>query len=67
VGTALIKEAIAWAKESGYAAAQLEVADENISAMQLYERMGFVPTGNVSTLPPPRGRITEHELILRFW
>ena len=66
VGTALIQEAIAWAKESGYAAAQLEVADGNISATQLYERMAFVPTGNVSTLPPPRDHITEHELILRF-
>ena len=26
---------------------------------------GYVPTGNVSTLPPPRNHITEHELILR--
>ena len=31
VGTALIQEAIAWAKESGYAAAQLEVATTGTS------------------------------------
>jgi ribosomal protein S18 acetylase RimI-like enzyme len=66
VGMALIQAVIAWANKSGHAAARLEVADKNISATRLYERMGFVPTGNVATLPPPRNHITEHELILRF-
>jgi hypothetical protein len=45
---------------------RLEVADENVSATRLCERMRFVPTGNVSTMPPPRAHITEVELILRF-
>jgi ribosomal protein S18 acetylase RimI-like enzyme len=66
VGTALIQAVITWANESGYTAARLEVADENIRATRLYQRMGFVPTGNVSTLPPPRNHITEHELTIRF-
>ena len=66
VGTALIQAVIAWAHESGYTAARLQVADKNISASRLYQRKGFVPTGNVSTLPPPRNHITEHELTIRF-
>jgi ribosomal protein S18 acetylase RimI-like enzyme len=49
VGMALIQAVIAWANESGYAAARLQVADENISAPRVYERMGRRETTSPNT------------------
>jgi ribosomal protein S18 acetylase RimI-like enzyme len=61
VGEALGQAVIEWARSAGYQAVRLAVADHNASAQRLYERMGFVPTGTVGTLPPPRTHITQHE------
>ncbi len=61
VGEALGQSVIDWARSEGYKAVRLAVADHNASAQRLYERMGFVSTGTVDKLPPPRTHITEHE------
>jgi len=61
VGESLGQAVIDWARSKGYRAVRLDVADHNAAAQRLYERMGFVPTGIIGTLPPPRTHITEHE------
>jgi GNAT superfamily N-acetyltransferase len=60
VGDALITAALAWAYDQGFDRVTLGVGDFNTTAIALYERHGFVPTGETSTLPPPRTHITEH-------
>jgi len=57
---------IEWARSEGYQAVRLAVVDHNASAQRLYERMGFVSTGTVDTLPPPRTHINQHELRLEL-
>jgi len=64
IGGALVSEVIAWAREEKYERIFLEVADDNEPAIALYESQRFVPTGQVSTLDPPREHITEHERVL---
>ncbi len=64
VGDLLMQAVVGWARESGYAEMRLEVADLNASAIGLYERHGFAPTGRTGTLPPPREHIREHERAL---
>lgn len=61
VGEALGQAIIDWARSEGYKAVCLAVADHSPSAQRLYERMGFVPTGIVDTLPPPRTHIAQHD------
>ena len=57
----LVQAVIDWASERGYERLLLDVADDNKAAIKLYERMGFEPTGNTGTLPPPRTHVREHE------
>ncbi|NUT48653.1 MAG: GNAT family N-acetyltransferase [Saccharothrix sp.] len=46
VGRALVVEMIAWARRQGFAAIQFNaVVDTNISAIRLYESLGFVTLG----------------------
>ncbi|MGB7348124.1 MAG: GNAT family N-acetyltransferase, partial [Pirellulaceae bacterium] len=66
VGELLIDAVIAWTKENGHTKLILEVGDDNRSAIRLYERKGFHPTGNTSELDPPRQHITEHERLLEL-
>jgi GNAT superfamily N-acetyltransferase len=61
VGQCLIAAAVAWARESRFRRMLLEVGDANTAAIALYASMGFVANGRVSTLPPPREHITEHQ------
>ncbi len=61
VGRALIEEVLVWARAANFAAVRLGVGDHNKAAIRLYERTGFLPTGSISTLRPPREFITEHE------
>lgn len=61
VGRALIERVLVWARAAPFRAVRLEVSDHNEPAIRLYERMGFMRTGSISTLPPPRECITEHE------
>ena len=60
VGCALIQAVIAWAMARGYKQIALDVADANTAAIAAYTKMGFAPTGETGTLPPPRSHITEH-------
>lgn len=64
VGEALIRAVVDWAREQGCARLYLEVGDHNTTAIGLYARMGFQPTGRTGSLPPPRADITEHERVL---
>jgi ribosomal protein S18 acetylase RimI-like enzyme len=60
VGRALLEAAIR--RSTGtYDRLVLDVGDHNEGAIRLYERLGFVPTGRTTTLPPPREHVTEHE------
>lgn len=62
VGDALLEAAIARAADDGHRRMVLDVGDHNSSAIALYTRHGFAPTGRVGTLPAPRTHVTEHEL-----
>lgn len=45
LGTALTKACIRCAKDAGYAQLELEVVADNISAISLYKKLGFVECG----------------------
>ncbi len=66
IGERLIDAVVEWARTAGKSRLLLEVADENPSAIALYARMGFVPNGEVSTLPPPREHVREHQRVLEL-
>jgi ribosomal protein S18 acetylase RimI-like enzyme len=66
VGDALMRAAIEEATARGYARLVLDVGDDNGPAIRLYERFGFVRTGNTSTLPEPRSHVREHERARRL-
>jgi GNAT superfamily N-acetyltransferase len=46
VGAALLEHVAAWARERGARRLELSVAETNCAALELYERLGFVPIGN---------------------
>lgn len=66
-GGALIDAAVNWARANGFKTLKLDVGDYNGPAIGLYASRGFVPNGIVSSMPEPRGHISEHqrELTLR--
>jgi GNAT superfamily N-acetyltransferase len=64
--TKLVNRVIEWARSRDYVQLILEVGDRNASAIRLYERCGFIPTGRTSTLAPPRTHIREHERALEL-
>ncbi|HEY1308560.1 MAG TPA: GNAT family N-acetyltransferase [Vicinamibacterales bacterium] len=64
VGGALVDAVIEHARGAGVVRLLLDVADHNEAAVALYERKGFVPNGEVGTLPPPREHIRERRLEL---
>ncbi len=64
IGTALVWAIVNWARDRKFEQLVLDVADNNAPAIALYEKCGFVPTGKVGTLPPPRTHITEHRRAL---
>ncbi len=66
VGERLARVAIDFARGDGFVAIRLEVVDTNESAIRLYERLGFVPSGITARFPPPREHLTEHERRLAF-
>jgi GNAT superfamily N-acetyltransferase len=51
VGAALIDAAAGWAKDRGHEALYLWVTESNAPARKLYERCGFMPTGERQPLP----------------
>lgn len=66
IGDALVDAVVAWARASGYERVLLDVANENPSAIRLYARKGFHPTGLTGSLPPPREHVLEHERALEL-
>jgi GNAT superfamily N-acetyltransferase len=50
VGDALVREILAWARETGWSRVELRVAAGNLAARRLFERHGFVSTGRSEPL-----------------
>jgi ribosomal protein S18 acetylase RimI-like enzyme len=61
VADSLVGAVVDWARAAGFRRLVLEVADENVAAIRLYERNGFIATGATSSLPLPRTHVREHE------
>jgi ribosomal protein S18 acetylase RimI-like enzyme len=63
VGGALCRFALDWARERGYAGMQFNaVAESNVSAVELYKRLGFSVIGTVpgAFAHPSLGRVGLH-------
>ncbi len=65
-GDALVDAVVDWARGQNFLELQLDVANDNLPAIALYSRHGFAPTGDSSTLPPPRQHVQEHRRLLRL-
>ena len=65
-GEKLVEVVVNWARQCGFARLELDVADDNVAAIALYERCNFFPTGETGTLSPPRSHILEHRRSLRL-
>jgi GNAT superfamily N-acetyltransferase len=64
VGSALVDTIVGWARGEGLGRLVLDVVETNTPAIALYSRKGFVASGEVGTLPPPRAHIREIQLVL---
>mmetsp|Transcript_34039 Transcript_34039/g.67632 ORF Transcript_34039/g.67632 Transcript_34039/m.67632 type:complete len:179 (-) Transcript_34039:55-591(-) len=63
VGHALVEKVKDWAiEERIFTKILLDVNDLNVAAIKLYKNCGFIPTGKIGSMPPPREYISEHEL-----
>jgi GNAT superfamily N-acetyltransferase len=65
VAQALVERAVRWARERPASEVILWVADHNIPARTLYERVGFRPTGERQPLPS-NPALTESRFRLSF-
>jgi len=65
VGTRLVNSVVDWAKRGGYDAVFLWVTEGNEVAERLYERCGFVRTGQVQPVHPGEPRV-EYEMWKRI-
>lgn len=66
IGAALIDAVVHWARTRGLNRLFLDVTEKNATAISLYTRKGFIPNGEVGTLPPPRDQIREIQLVMRL-
>ncbi|HEY8474766.1 MAG TPA: GNAT family N-acetyltransferase [Natronosporangium sp.] len=69
VGTALCKYALDWARQQGYAGMQFNaVAESNVGAIKVYERLGFRIVGTVpgAFRHPTLGRVGLHIMYCSF-
>ncbi|MGD1855011.1 MAG: GNAT family N-acetyltransferase [Leptolyngbyaceae cyanobacterium] len=66
VGQTLIDAVVGWARSEGFARLILEVGEGNGSALSLYTRKGFKPTGQTRNLAPPRDHIKEQDMALEL-
>ena len=60
IADALIDAIVYWARDCGFDRLALDVADNNLHANALYQRKGFLQTGETGSLPAPRDHIREH-------
>jgi ribosomal protein S18 acetylase RimI-like enzyme len=66
IASALIDAVVNWARAQGFDRLFLDVSDTNAPAIALYTGKGFVPNGEIRTLPPPRDHIREIQLVMRL-
>jgi len=66
VGSSLVDTVVGWARGQGLGRVILDVVETNTPAIALYSRKGFVPSGEVGTLPPPREHVREIQLVLKL-
>jgi GNAT superfamily N-acetyltransferase len=66
IGGTLLDLVIEWAHSNGVNLLLLDVADQNLPAVALYDSKGFKPSGEKSTLPFPREHIREHQRELKL-
>lgn len=52
LGGLLVEAVVDWAGEAGFGQLRLWVVEGNAVAMRLYERRGFMRTGNVARVRP---------------
>ena len=64
IGSALVDAVVDWARTRGLNRLFLDVTEMNTAAISLYTRKGFVPNGEVGTLPPPRDHVREIQLVM---
>ena len=68
VGTALMEDAIAWARATGFITRlQLEVYTTNTGAIRLYERLGFVHEGRRRHAIHRRGKYIDTYIMALLW
>jgi GNAT superfamily N-acetyltransferase len=66
VGSSLVDNVVGWARGQGLGRLILDVVETNAPAIALYSRKGFVPSGEVGSLPPPREHIREVQMVLKL-
>ena len=66
IGSALVDADVGWARAQGLNRLFLDVGESNTAAIALYARKGFVPTGELGSLPPPRDQVREIQMVLRL-
>jgi ribosomal protein S18 acetylase RimI-like enzyme len=64
IAAALAGAVVAWAHDRSLRRLLLDVGHHNRSALRLYDRLGFQPTGRRSRLPAPRDHLEEWEMAL---
>ena len=63
VGMALVNAVLDWARERGFETVKLDVAEDNLAAINLYRKMRFEPTGQSRPMPSAPSRlISEYAL-----
>lgn len=66
IAVALVDSVITWARTEGFGRLVLEVTETNAPAIELYANTGFVTTGTLGALPPPREHIRECHMELQL-
>lgn len=64
IGSSLVDAVVEWARAQGVTRLLLDVGEANAPAIAFYTRKGFVPTGKLGTLPPPRDHVREIQLAM---